>query len=281
MSQLKAAKDELLHAITAYNCAKSGLSTAVEQKSERALSVKLSKLEEALSRLNAAHTTWVAKSEFAPDALAAETHSPKWLKGVWTAHSILCDSAEEIISNISVASTPPTHNNNQKLSIYTKQMEALQHEISEKIDNLTEKCKSSVSASSHKVYVDIMDSVISSLGARYEQLSQNILLLDSANLDIILKQHTEFQQQYNTKLLDLQIVLAEKAPGSAVVGSAVIGSAVDGSSAIQMEKSKAPTFSGRTIDYPEFKRGWTKVAGKTWSDENQVEQIKLKVDEET
>ena len=48
-----------------------------------------------------------------------------------------------------------------------------------------------------------------------------------------------------------------------------------------MEKSKAPTFSGCTIDYPEIKRAWTKVDGTIWSDENQVEQIKLKVDEET
>ena len=48
-----------------------------------------------------------------------------------------------------------------------------------------------------------------------------------------------------------------------------------------MEKSKAPTFSGKTIDYPEFKIGWTKVAGVCWEDNNQVEQTKFKVDSET
>ena len=48
-----------------------------------------------------------------------------------------------------------------------------------------------------------------------------------------------------------------------------------------MEKSKAPTFSGKTLDYPEFKRGWKKVAGVCWSDGNQVEQIKYKVDDNT
>ena len=48
-----------------------------------------------------------------------------------------------------------------------------------------------------------------------------------------------------------------------------------------MEKIKAPVFSGRTIEYPEFKRGWQKVAGVHWSDGNQVEQIKHKVDQET
>ena len=48
-----------------------------------------------------------------------------------------------------------------------------------------------------------------------------------------------------------------------------------------MEKSKAPTFSGRTLDYPHFKRGWKKVAGAVWSDDNQVAQIREKVDERT
>jgi hypothetical protein len=48
-----------------------------------------------------------------------------------------------------------------------------------------------------------------------------------------------------------------------------------------MEKSRAPTFSGRTIDYPEFKRGWKKVAGVCCEDSNQVEQIKFKVDDES
>ena len=46
-------------------------------------------------------------------------------------------------------------------------------------------------------------------------------------------------------------------------------------------KSKARVFSGRTIDYLEFKRGWQKVAGVFWHNANQVEQIKLKVNEET
>ena len=63
------------------------------------------------------------------------------------------------------------------------------------------------------------------------------------------------------------MVLADKAPKST--------SSVQ---SIQMEKSKAPTFLGRTIDYPEFKRGWQKVAGVCWDDANQAEQVKLKVD---
>ena len=38
------------------------------------------------------------------------------------------------------------------------------------------------------------------------------------------------------------------------------------------------TFTGRAIDYPEFKRGWFKVAVIAWDDGNQLEQMKQKVD---
>ena len=38
------------------------------------------------------------------------------------------------------------------------------------------------------------------------------------------------------------------------------------------------TFTGRAIDYPEFKHGWFKVAVIAWDDGNQLEQMKQKVD---
>ena len=46
-----------------------------------------------------------------------------------------------------------------------------------------------------------------------------------------------------------------------------------------MQKSKPPVFSGLTIDYPEFKRGWEKVPGVMWEDANQVVQIKFCLNE--
>ena len=48
-----------------------------------------------------------------------------------------------------------------------------------------------------------------------------------------------------------------------------------------MEKSKAPTFSGKTLEYSEFKRSWNAVAGVIWDDANQVLQMKNKVDVKT
>ena len=53
------------------------------------------------------------------------------------------------------------------------------------------------------------------------------------------------------------------------------------SKGIEMVKNKAPSFSGDTLDYPDFKRAWEKVPGVHWDDANQVEQIKYKVNAET
>ena len=39
-----------------------------------------------------------------------------------------------------------------------------------------------------------------------------------------------------------------------------------------------PTFDGDTLAYPEFKRSWQKVAGSNWDKDNQLEQLKFKVD---
>ena len=50
---------------------------------------------------------------------------------------------------------------------------------------------------------------------------------------------------------------------------------------IETEKSRAPSFTGKTIDYPEFRRGWAKVSEVHWDHDNQVKQIKFKVDSAT
>ena len=70
-------------------------------------------------------------------------------------------------------------------------------------------------------------------------------------------QHDEFRQTYKKKVLVVQMQLAEKQPTVP-------------KTSFEMEKSKAPTFSGRIIDYPEFKRGWTKAAGVRWDEPNRT-----------
>ena len=87
--------------------------------------------------------------------------------------------------------------------------------------------------------------------------------------------HEKFRQDQKKLLSTIQQKLAAAAsnPTSTPITTKLKG--------VKMEDSKAPTFSGRTLDYPEFKRGWKAVAGVHWEDANQVEQLKLKVDDTT
>ena len=270
MSQVKNAKDALLQAITTFKFTKTAVSNALnaEKINTRSLTTKLKNFQESLSAVNAAHTTWVAKAELTPELLSKEDHSSTWLETIWAKHNELSDMAEDILSDNSEDVTPPIHNNKQKLTICIMQMESLQNDIIQKMDNLHRKCQGEININSHTLYTQILNSISINLGTEFNQLSEQILLLDSANLEDNLKQHDNFRQKYKERLLALQLHLAEKTPTATRPGG------------FEMEKSKAPTFSGRTIDYPEFKRGWTKTAGIRWDDGNQVEQIKLKVNDQ-
>ena len=110
------------------------------------------------------------------------------------------------------------------------------------------------------------------LSNRFLKLTNNILSLDATQVDAL----ETFRQKTLSSTVTIELTLAEKSPVPIKHSSPNISG-----KSIEMEKSKAPTFSGRTIDYPEFKRGWNKVAGVCWDDGNQVEQLKLKVDKET
>ena len=96
--------------------------------------------------------------------------------------------------------------------------------------------------------------------------------MDHQNLDKRLQELESFRQKHMSSVVAIELKLGEAS--ASVSSSATV-------KGVEMEKSKAPTFSGKTIDYPEFKRGWKAVAGKVWEDSNQVEQLKLKVDAET
>ena len=96
--------------------------------------------------------------------------------------------------------------------------------------------------------------------------------LDPGSIDDNLKSFEEYKQRRRADLADIEFKLAE----CTITEPTTQINQVRG---VEMEKSRAPTFSGKTIEYPEFKRGRKKVAGVRWDDNNQVEQIKLKVDQ--
>ena len=66
-----------------------------------------------------------------------------------------------------------------------------------------------------------------------------------------------------------------------VLTSATLVSPAASLRGVEMKKSRAPSFTCKTIDYPEFRRGMAKVTAVHWEDDNQLEQIRFKVDSAT
>ena len=83
MVSLKAAKEALDHAVTAYKCSKLVVKGRLESKdgvNERTLNNKMKSLNEALSSLNAAHTSWITKADFTDKQLKLEIYFNVWLE---------------------------------------------------------------------------------------------------------------------------------------------------------------------------------------------------------
>ena len=109
---------------------------------------------------------------------------------------------------------------------------------------------------------------------------KQLMSLDQDNLKTHCNEFEHYKRVIQAKILQAQLHLAEQLTLTSMYTSEVQITHTQ-KHRIEIEKSKAPTFSGRTIDYLEFKRVWQKVAGVCWEDSNQVEQIKFKVDSET
>ena len=273
MTTLKAAKDSLEQAVTKYKFCKAALTKAIAPGgtySPRTLPSKLSKFETALQDLNSFHTSWISKGEFDETTLENETYSRQWLEGIWEESDVLMEQVDSKLSVVQANSTPPVLDNVSKLNILTKQMGTLQLDIDHKVSTLTKCSEDNITPATHKVCVEMLSIVKDNLSKQYVDLANDILRFDASRVDEL-----ELYRQKNLTLaLTLEVAIAEKTPTSQPTS-------LPKSKGIEMEKSRAPTFSGRTIDYPEFKRGWNKVAGVCWDDGNQVEQLKLKVDQET
>ena len=217
--------------------------------------------------------------------LSAEKYSPKWLETIWLELSKFQDTVDDKLSMYSADTAPPVQTNKQKLLILSQQMETLQLDIGTKIDKLESETKisdtsgsetaSATTSGSIKAFSAMLSTVKDTLNTPYSELMNNILALDTANLEQRLQVLEEFRRKYKEKVVSIELMLAKTKPDSPPP------STVQSVKGIEMEKSKAPVFSGRVIDYPVFKHSWQQVAGVAWEDANQVTQIKLKVDEDT
>ena len=262
-SQAKTAKEALDLAVTKFSYIKSTVEKTLQSTpNERTLTNKLNSLEEALSVLNIAHATWVSKAELAQDQLKQERFSQEWLEAEWSTVGDLQIQVEQKLSASSVQT------NTQKLTVCNSQMESLQQDISTKLDNLLTKTKQSSSTESSattsttsttvpvQAYTKLLSSAKHLLLNDFTSLSETILSLDAARLADRVKTLETFRREQQAKIAEIELFLAEHSVDPTPTAST---SRVKG---IEMEKSKAPCFSGKTIDYPEFKRGWLTGGGR-------------------
>ena len=109
MSQVKLLEDAVDNANTAYKRCKSSLSRALPQQqqqdqqqqpqvcSTRSLKVKMKALDDAVSTLNTAHTSWVSKAKLPTEDLAAHSLSLEWLENEWIEVDNLMDRAGDLV----------------------------------------------------------------------------------------------------------------------------------------------------------------------------------------
>ena len=288
MSQVKTMKDALETMYTTFKHSKSALARAVSNTttSTRNLQLKINAFEESLNNLNVAHTSWVSKAELSTDDLAAQSFSNEWLEGRWVEADEVIDQANDVLHAAEVNLKEPVLQIQQKKLILEQEMKALQSSISNKIDVLSKETGGEImSLASHPVYTGIVADVNKQLRDTYKSLSKSIMDCSGDKLEEVIENHGSFLADQEKRLLDVQMKLAKLTPSTAPTttespqtSASVV---VPRTRSIEMEKSRVPMFSGKTIEYPEFKRGWMKVAASHWDEDNQVEQMKYKVDPHT
>ena len=269
MAAKAAAKEALDQAFTLFKFALSTLETAITKQptqptNQRTFTLKVTKLDEALSTLNLAHTSWVSKSDLSSEDLEAHMYSLQWLSTQWTSYNTVMDNYYALNIDAPVGPTKQ-----QEMSICEKKLESLQLNIESSVKQLTINTSKELNPACIPQYTNIVAEIKDEL-LKYEDLSQKVLNLNPANLDETLEKHETFQRNQRKLLTTIKLKLADTVSTPVTPSNTLRG--------VKMEESKAPIFSGRTLDYPEFKRSWKAVAGKYWEDENQVEQMKLKVD---
>ena len=237
----------------------------------------MQELQAALSNLNVHHTTWVTKAALTDEQLANEVMSSAWLEKQWDDVDDFQDHVDELmqVNQPRTELTPA-----ESIAITRSQIATVKLDISTRITQLLQKTVpdaiAKMSTNSVATYNQILDKVKSDLDGSFRDLSNKLILLDKVNCTVLCQEFEQFRVDQLSNITTLDLRLAEA--GNETVE---VGTSVNHRQRIEMEKSKAPTFSGKTLEYPEFKRSWNAVAGVIWDDANQVLQMKNKVDVKT
>ena len=97
-------------------------------------------------------------------------------------------------------------------------------------------------------YKEILDNDILDLQCKFTSLCDKLLLLDKKNTSTYFNEFGHFRRDQQSNITILQLRLADTA------GTAKPVTALQPTKSLEMEKSRAPTFPGKNIEYPEFKR---------------------------
>ena len=139
----------------------------------------------------------------------------------------------------------------QSLLIMQNQMASLQISITNGIDALTKETNvESINSASHDIYSSMIEGVSAQLSDDYVELSRSILLLSNEEVENTIAEHEEFKRLQQKRILDVRLKLAGLANHASKLSSSTITST--STRTVEMEKCKAPSFSGKTIEYPEF-----------------------------
>ena len=278
MSQAKAASDALDLAVLQYKRHKSLLQKSLNAttKNERSISNKMKSLADTLQQINLCYHSWVSKSGLNDEQLSApdQKYSSSWLEGLWSD----ADDLQEQVDNVLDTLHPPTNTGTQQLEIIKGQFDSMKIDITSRFNVLLTKTDPNtqiLNSSSLKVYESLFAELRNLFSVELQTLTTSMSTLDQANSATYYDDLEQFKRTHQSKLMTVQLQLADQ------LNTPPVSTVSRPSKGIEMEKGKAPTFSGTTTDYPEFKHGWQAVPGVHWDDANQVEQIKYKVDSET
>ena len=282
MAQVKATKDALETSFTTFRQRLSALTKACSTTSSiHTLEAKLGLFTKALDKLNATHTAWKSKAALSVDDFAQEVYSDTWLQARWDEADTQIDIANDALHlAIETAKAPKV---GYELIMLEERLKSLQLSIGNKIDSITLALGSTGdvagAADSGTGYSVMLDEVGDQLNRKHRELSRSVVALMTENIPEAIANHEKFHQENERRLIDLRVKLVKSLPTARTVIKEDRVSQPH--TRIEIEKCKVPTFSGKTIEYPEFKKSWKKVAGAHWDDDNQLEQMKFKVDPHT
>ena len=282
MAQVKAMKDAVEHSYTTFRQRLSALTkAATATSSTRTLEMKLSSFTESLDQLNAAHTAWKSKAALSNEDFAQEVFSDTWLQARWDEADAQIDEANDVL-HLAIESAKAPGLNSEQIML-EERMKSLQLSIINKIDSVTSAIGSldaGASVSTLNAYSAMLDDVGNQLNLTHRDMSSSVIAMMKDNVPETVAVHEQFVQVNDKRILDLRMMIVKSMPAEPTINSDHKPK-LHSHPRIEIEKCKVPTFSGKTIEYPEFKKSWIKVAGAHWDDTNQLEQMKFKVDSHT